>query len=126
MALFLNVLITPLAESKIMDNQGYIDKANAANAGLLPDDPKMQRVPEYEQNTKLTYLETKEEKIGDTLHVLQSRQDVKYFGDARPKLGVPQIFQAKLVEYQINKGDPVALSYKLMNLVDPKDVGLGK
>jgi len=125
MALFLNVLITPLAESRKFDNQGFIDKAKAANASKLPDDPTMERVPDFEEHTKITYIETNEENIGGQTHILQARQDIKYFGTKRPKLGVPQIFQAKLVEYTPD-GGRAALSYKLMKLVDPKEVGLGK
>lgn len=124
MALTLHVIIIPLLESDPLDNQRFIDRAEAANANMLPDDPARERVPALESYTKITYLESSEEMIGGTAHTLQKRQDVKYFGSVRPRLGVPQIFQARLVEYQIRPSDPVGLSYKLMTLIDPAGAGL--
>jgi len=126
MALFLNCIITPLACSEVKDNQSFIDRAKAANAGKLPDDPTMQRVPDYEEHRVITYLESVEEEIGGTMHTLQQRKDIKYFGTAEPKLGVPNIFQAKLVEYMDSRSNRPALSYKLVDLVKPSDIGLSK
>ena len=123
MAIYLPVILTPLACSDLKDNQFMIDKINKENEGKDPVDHD--RVPELEHWYNVTYLSVQDEKIGDTEVETRIRTDCKFYGHQKPKIGIPQIFQAKLVEWNNdNQGGRAALSYKLMKLLKAEDVGI--